>query len=55
MVALCSNVQKSHWLFCVESLDLGLDFKIRIRSIANQQKEGKILCIANKKNGSYYI
>ena len=53
MVAFCSTVQKSHWLpiLCWKSR-LGVDFKIIISSIASQEKENKILCIANEEMGA---
>ena len=53
MVAICSTVQKSHWLpiFRWKSR-LGVDFKIRISSFASQEKENKILCIANEEMGA---
>ena len=53
MVAFCSAVQKSHWspILCWKSR-LGVDFKIRISSIASQEKENKILCIANEEMGA---
>ena len=52
MVAFCSNVQKSHWLpiLCWKSR-LGVDF-IRISSVASQEKENKILRIANEEMGA---
>ena len=41
------------YLFRVESLDrMGVDFKIVISSIASQEKENKILCIANEEMGA---
>ena len=52
MVAFCRTVQKSYSLFCVESLDWGVDFKIRISSIASQEKGNKILCTANEEVGA---
>ena len=51
MVDFCSTVQKSYSLFYVESLDWRVDFKIRINSMASQEKENKILCIANEEMG----
>ena len=41
MVDFCSTVQKSYSLFYVESLDWRVDFKIRINSMAIQEKENK--------------
>ena len=41
MVDFCSTVQKSYSLFYVESLDWRVDFKIRINSMASQEKENK--------------
>ena len=53
MLAFCSTVQESHWLpiLCWKSR-LGVDFKIIISSIASQEKENKILCIANEEMGA---
>ena len=53
MLAFCSTVQKSHWLsiLCWKSRR-GVDFKTRISSIASQEKENKILCIANEETGA---
>ena len=51
MVDFCSTVQKSYSLFYVESLDWRADFKIRINSMASQEKENKILCRANEEMG----
>ena len=41
MVDFCATVQKSYSLFYVESLDWRVDFKIRINSMASQEKENK--------------
>ena len=41
MVDFCSTVQKSYSSFYVESLDWRVDFKIRINSMASQEKENK--------------
>ena len=47
MVAFCSTVQKSHWLFCVGSLNLTVSrFQNRICT-ANQQNEKNIYYVAN--------
>ena len=51
MVDFCSTVQKSYSLFYVESLDWRVHFKIRINSMASQEKENKILCRANEEMG----
>ena len=47
MVAFCSTVQKSHWLFCVGSLNLTVSrFQNRICT-ANQENEKNIYYVAN--------
>ena len=51
MVDFSSTVQKSYSLFYVESLDWRVHFKIRINSMASQEKENKILCRANEEMG----
>ena len=52
MVALCSAIEKFHSLVYVRSLTwLLADFKIRI-SISSQEKEYKIICIADEKMGA---
>ena len=50
VVAFCSTVQKFPWLpiLCYRPR-LRVDFKIIISSIGNQEKENKILCIANEE------
>ena len=53
MLPSCLTLQKSDWLpILYWKSRLGVDFKIIISSIASQEKENKILCIANEEMGA---